>query len=117
MSRDEHDRNANVRIHQLGLEVEPAHSGQPHVEHEAAWNVRTLALQELLGGCKDLDLQLYRVEKPSEGLPGRRVVIDHENDRLFFARGGAGRRPQRGHLAVLYRKRSEPCKKGLATQT
>ena len=90
MSRDENDRYSNVRVHQLGLEVEPAQSGQPYVEHKAAWYIRTLALQELLGGCKGLDPQLHRVEKPGERLPGRRVIVDHEDDRLFCSRGSTG---------------------------
>jgi hypothetical protein len=60
MSRDEYDRYSNVRIRQFGLEVEPAQSGQPYVEHKAAWNIRSLALQELLGGSERLDPQLHR---------------------------------------------------------
>src|SRR5438132_10349796 len=36
MSRDENYRYSNVRVHQLGLEVEPAQSVQPYVSHNAA---------------------------------------------------------------------------------
>src|SRR5262249_23132701 len=59
MSRNEHDRDSNVRLQQLGLEIETAQSRQPDVEHEAAWNIRALALQEFLRRCEYLDLQLY----------------------------------------------------------
>src|SRR5262249_40080229 len=61
MSRNEHDRNANIRLRQLGLEVETAQTRQPDVEYKAAWNIRTLALQELLRRCEYLDPQLYRL--------------------------------------------------------
>src|SRR5262245_43026143 len=88
MSRNEHDRNANIRLRQLGLEVETAQSRQPDVEYKAAWNIRTLALQELLRRCEYLDPQLYRLKEPRKRLTHRGVVVHDEDDRLVRAPNG-----------------------------
>src|SRR4029450_11507484 len=62
MSGDEPDGDSKIRLRQLGLEVETAHSRQPDVEHEATCNIGTLALQKLLRRCKYFDPQLYRLK-------------------------------------------------------
>src|SRR5262249_54445462 len=78
-------RNANIRLRQLGLEVETAQSRQPDVEYKAAWNIRTLALQEFLRRCEYLDPQLYRLKEPRKRLTHRGVVVHDEDDRLVRA--------------------------------
>src|SRR5262244_292124 len=88
MSRNEHDRNANIRLRQLGLEVETAQSRQPDVEYEAAWNIRALALQELLRRCEYLDPQLYRLKEPRKRLTHGGVVVHDKDDRLVLAANG-----------------------------
>src|SRR6266508_777074 len=85
MPGNEHDGDSKIRLRQLGLEVETAHSRQPDVEHEATWNTRALALQELLRRCKYFDPQLYRLKKPRQRLTHRCVVIHDEDERPFRA--------------------------------
>src|SRR5215475_3757792 len=80
MSRNKHDWKSNIRVHQPRLEVEAAQSGQSDVEYEAAWNIRALALQELLRRCKYLDPQLYRLKEPRKRLTHRGVVVHDEDD-------------------------------------
>src|SRR5262249_4808311 len=100
MSRNEHDRNANIRLRQLGLEVETAQSRQPDVEYKAAWNIRTLALQEFLRRCEYLDPQLYRLKEPRKRLTHRGVVVHDEDDRLVRAPDGLRGRTALGHPAA-----------------
>src|SRR5262252_6572297 len=88
MSRTKHERNAYLRLRQLGLEVETAQSRQPDVEYKAAWNIRALALQELPRRCEYLDSQLYRLKEPRKRLTHRGVVVHDEDDRLVRAPNG-----------------------------
>src|ERR1700722_3537726 len=48
MPRDEHDGSPDVRLRQLGLEIETAQSWKANIEYQAARHVRALATQELL---------------------------------------------------------------------
>src|SRR5215470_16187998 len=68
MSGDKNNRNSNVGLCQLGLEVETAQSRQSDIEHEAAWNIGTLGREKLLCRCKHLNGQLYRAKKPRKPL-------------------------------------------------
>lgn len=51
MPRDEHDGNPDVRLCQLGLEIETAQSWKANIEYQAVRYVRVLAVQELL--CRE----------------------------------------------------------------
>src|SRR5262249_47542787 len=82
MAANEYDWNSNIRLRQLGLEVETTQAGQSDIEYEAAWHVRSRALQELLRRSKDFDPQLHGLEKPRQGLTHRGVVVNDEDDRL-----------------------------------
>src|SRR5215471_16412353 len=72
----------------LGEEIETAQSRQPDVEYEAAWNIRALALQELLRRCEYLDPQLYRLKEPRKRLTHGGVVVHDKDDRLVRAANG-----------------------------
>src|SRR3954447_26416235 len=49
MSSDKYNRNSNVGLCQLDLEIETAQSGQADIEYEAAWNISALGRENLLG--------------------------------------------------------------------
>ena len=54
---------ANLGVRQLFLAFEAAHSGQPHIEHEAACRVGVFAFEEAFSRAEKLDLQPDRLEK------------------------------------------------------
>src|SRR6202795_590983 len=74
------DRNMNVSLGQLVLEIEPTDPWQPDVEDETTGCIRTLAYQELLCGPEQLDLQTYRSDEALDRTTNRGIVIDNEND-------------------------------------
>ena len=57
MTGDEDDRNVNVCLGQIALEIETAKSRHSHVEYQTRGNVRTLALQKLVSRCKCLNAE------------------------------------------------------------
>ena len=85
MSRNKHDWNSNIRLRQLGLEVETAQPRQSDVEHQTTGNIWTPALEELRSRFECLDPQPYGMEEPGERLAHRRVVVHYEDDRLVRA--------------------------------
>ena len=70
-----------MRVGELGLEIEPAHSRHAHVQHETADRVGGLSLQELTGRAKDLGSQADRLQQRLQALAHVHVVVDHEDDR------------------------------------
>jgi len=85
MAGHEHDWNSNIRLRQLGLEVETAQPRQSDVEHQTTGNIWTPALEELRSRFECLDPQPYGMEEPGERLAHRRVVVHYEDDRLVRA--------------------------------
>src|SRR5215831_1047555 len=81
----EYDRNMDVRLGELGLEVEPAQPGQSHIEHEAACNVGKLASQQVRGRAERLDPEIDRTKQASERFAHGFIVVDDEHGRLFGA--------------------------------
>ena len=48
MSSNKYNRNSNVGLRQLDLEVEAAQSRHADIEHEAAWNISALGREKVL---------------------------------------------------------------------
>jgi hypothetical protein len=60
--------------------LEPAHSGQPHIEHEATTRRVWIAIfEEAAARREKLDVQADRLEKLFEGRPQRRIIINYED--------------------------------------
>src|SRR5712672_2442344 len=74
----------DIRLGELGLEVQAADPRQPDVEHQATCDIRKLALQQLRGGSKRLGLQAHRSKEITERSAHR--VVNDEHDRLGFGR-------------------------------
>src|SRR5258708_37570212 len=107
----EYDRNMDIRLGELGLEIEPAYSRQSDVEHEAARHVGKVASQEIRRRAERLDLEPDRAKQASERLAHRFIVVDDEYDRLLrisgltswtlyhdILSGQAARRGRRSHF-------------------
>ena len=77
----------DIRLGELGLEIEPAYSRQSDVEHEAARHVGKVASQEIRGRAECLDLEPDRAKQAFERLAHRFIVVDDEYDRLFGISG------------------------------
>ena len=109
MAGDEDDRNANVGLGQLGLKIEAAQSRQPDVEHQAAGNVRQLALQQLRRRAEHLDLQSHRLKKIGQRPAHREIVVDNEDDRLLgrSAAGSADDLGARSRRVLLVQRQGE----------
>lgn len=82
---DEDDGEIDFRFRKFALEVEPAHSRQPDIEHEAARDIGSLALQELLRRPEHADLQPNGTNKTLQSIANRLFVIDYENDGLCLS--------------------------------
>jgi len=78
--RHDDDRQRRVTFGHLALQVEPAHPGQAHIEHEARGAVGRWLAQKLLRRSERPDNETYRSEKAVEGRADGSVVIDHEHD-------------------------------------
>jgi hypothetical protein len=85
MTGDENDRNVNACFGELGLKVEPAYPGQSYVQHQAGNGIGKSAFQKVGGRAEYLDPQANRPQQATERVAQRRVIIDHENDRLRLA--------------------------------
>jgi hypothetical protein len=100
-----HDnRDVNVRRGQLSLEVEAAHSGQPDVEHNAAWRVREPVLQEFRRRAEQSWLEADRSKQAAQRIANLRVVIDDEDDWRLEKRVTLLRRPSLRHDNSLPRR-------------
>src|SRR5947209_1759651 len=108
MACNKYNRNSNIRLHQLGLEVQAAQSRQSDVEYEATCNIRALALQKLLRRCKCFGSQTYRLEKPGKRLKHRRVIVHHKDHRLVSPANRLRRRTMVGHHGVTRCASAEP---------
>jgi hypothetical protein len=80
MAGDEDNRQADLGGGELALQVKPAQPRQPYVEHQTAGRVRGLTRQEFPGGPEGLDAESHRPDQAGEGIPHRRIIIDHEDD-------------------------------------
>src|SRR4030088_962891 len=63
VASDKYDRNANVTLGQLALEIEPSDPRQLDIEHQATRRIRTPALQELRCRSEHFYLQPFRFEQ------------------------------------------------------
>src|SRR5262249_13256492 len=79
MPRHEDDRDADIRLLELGLEIQSAYAGQPDIEHQAARPLGSLVLKEFGGGSEKLDLQVDRAEQAVQRLAYRGIVVDDED--------------------------------------
>src|SRR5208283_3676193 len=79
VSGDEDDRESDTCFRKLLLKREPAHAGQPHVEHEAGRYVGPLRLHEFLGRREKLHVEPYRLEKTLKRAAHGWIVIDDED--------------------------------------
>src|SRR5260370_26526172 len=70
----EYDRNMDIRLGELGLEIEPAYSRQSDVEHEAARHVGKVASPEIPGRAECPGLESDRAKQASERLAHRFIV-------------------------------------------
>ena len=68
-----------MRAGKLGLEVEPAHSRQAHIEHQATHRVGRLAFQEFPRGGEDLAPQPDRLHHRLQAVADIDVVVHHEH--------------------------------------
>src|SRR5262249_23728610 len=84
---DEHDLDRWIRMGQLTLKIEAAHSRKSHVQHKAARGVRPLGLQEFLWCLERLRSETHRAEKSRQGFTYRWIVVDDVDDRVVAAHG------------------------------
>src|SRR5262249_42235256 len=82
----EDDRDADLGLGELRLEVEAAQSRQPDVEHEAAHHLGQLVFQQVGRRPEQLDLVSNRSEQAAQRLAHGLVVVDNEYDRLLSGR-------------------------------
>src|SRR5262249_23516857 len=82
MTRDQNDRNVQFQLRETLLEIEPAHAGEAHVEHEARRQVRPLRVEEFLRRAMQLRLKVDRAKQGIERVPHRLVVVDDVNQRV-----------------------------------
>jgi len=68
-------------------QVEPAHPGQTHINHEARRAVGRRLTQKFLCRSERPDNETYRSEEAVEGRTDGSVIIHHEHDRARPARG------------------------------
>jgi hypothetical protein len=85
---DENDRNVNIGLCQLALEIEPTLSRQPDIEDQAARNIRQLPLQNFLRRAEKLNLQTYGADQTVKRIADRGVVIYNEHDTRRLAHLG-----------------------------
>jgi len=73
---DEDNRQAQVSPGQLLLKIEPASSGQSHIEHKAGGCVRTAARNS---STEANNLQPDGSEQAADPLPDCGIIIDNDN--------------------------------------
>jgi hypothetical protein len=67
---------------QFTLQIEAASPRQSDIEHHASGRIQQFAAQEVPRRFESFDAQTDRHDKTSDGLPNRRIIIDHEDERL-----------------------------------
>src|SRR5262249_62127352 len=83
MAGHEYDGNVDVRLGELGLEIEPTHPRQSDIEHEAACHIGKLASQKVRGRAERLGPEADRSKQASERLAHGFIVVDDEYGRRF----------------------------------
>jgi hypothetical protein len=68
---------------EFGLKVEPAHPGQPNVEHKTGGSIWKPSLQKIGARSEHLNAQADRTQQAFERLTQGRVVVNHEDERLL----------------------------------
>src|ERR1700730_1723423 len=90
MPGDEDDRQFTLGRRDLALEVEPALSGQPDVEHQAGRAGRPAGLEEFVHRAEQVDLKPDGSKQATKRLPDGRIVINDDDRRwllcYFFIR-------------------------------
>src|SRR2546427_6737252 len=103
-ARDEDDREAALSLAEVGLEIQPTRSSQPHVEQEARGPVQHLALHEGTGRGERLHVEAGGADqsghRPAHGL----VVVDDVHD--SSAGRGSVQVPGHGISMCIVRPRS-----------
>src|SRR5262245_33469347 len=87
VTSDENDRDLRFGGSEFPLEVEPAQTRQPHVQHKAAGPIRAAGLQKFLRRSERLDSPPDRPDETLNGFTHRRIVINHEHDGDFLVHG------------------------------
>ena len=81
VGRDEDDRNAAVRRHQLTLELESVHARQVHIEKQARRLGRMIRLQERFRRREALHTKSRGSEQIIERIPQTVVIVDNRYKR------------------------------------
>jgi hypothetical protein len=79
--RDEDDREAPVRRHQLTLELETVHARHSHIENQARRLVRVMRLQERFRRRETLHAKANGSQQIIERIPQSVVIVDNRNER------------------------------------
>ena len=82
MAGDENNGEGQVARRQPLLQLQPAETRQPHIEHQAAGPLRGRAAQEFLRRRAGRDPQPHGLQEVLEGRAQRRIVIDDEDQGL-----------------------------------
>jgi hypothetical protein len=85
MSSDEDNVNFHPGITRALLQIKPTQSRQTHIKHQAAGQVRALAVQEFLSRGEEFDSQPNRPNEVLERLAHRCIIIDDEHHCVSFA--------------------------------
>jgi|SRR3954454_9640466 len=72
---------AYTLFHQLSLEVEPVHIGQPDIDYDAAWHVGEPRIQKIASRCIRLRVEPYGIEQALQCTTHRRIIVDNMYDR------------------------------------
>src|SRR4029078_4561697 len=79
MPGDEDDRNVNVYLSELALQIETTQSRHSHVEYQTSRNIRSRALQQLLRRSKCLNPKSHRSHETLQRLAYPFIIIDDEH--------------------------------------
>src|ERR1700730_10067885 len=85
MTADKYDRKLNFGIQQGLLKFQSASSRQSDVQHDTAWRIGKLLLQEFAARRERLHLPADRAEEVLHRFANGDVVVDHDHDSLILA--------------------------------
>src|SRR5690242_19739549 len=80
MTRDEDDRNMNVRFSEIALKIETAEPRHAHVEYQTRRHVGTRALQKLLRRRERSNIESHRSDETIQRLAYRFVIVNDVHD-------------------------------------
>ena len=83
MTGDEDDGNPDARVSQLLLKVQTVDSRNAHVENQATWAVRSLAVQDLFCRPEGFGPQAHRHQALDRRAHSRIVIDDERSKRVF----------------------------------